>query len=265
MSDKISLPDTWWTRTPLILGHRGASRRAPENTLPAFVAAMEDGADGVELDVHMTADGVPVVIHNARVDATTNGLGWVNDMTLAELKRLDAGAHVSPDFAGTEIPTLEEVLALIGDHVLVNIELKAQVRDGTGLEYAVGSLVKRMGLQDRVWVSSFKPYTLHTMRQVSLRQELPRLPGGLLYGPLSWGALFLAPFTPFEALHAHVSLVHRWWVTLAHAWGLRVAAWTVDDVQSARKLVADGVDVIISNVPGALVQAIHPSTTSQRG
>jgi glycerophosphoryl diester phosphodiesterase len=260
MRDNVSFPNSWWSHRPLIFAHRGASRRAPENTLAAFAAAMEVGADGVELDVHLSADGVPVVIHNARVDATTDGVGWVNDMTLDALKRLDAGVPMGGEFAGETIPTLEEVLNLVGDRLLINIELKAQSRKDVDLEFAVGSLVARMGLQDRVWYSSFKPYTLYTMRHLARQRRVPGVPAGLLYGPLSWGALFLVPFTPFEALHPHASLVHRWWVSLAHVLALKVVVWTVDDVSAAQKLVADGVDVIISNVPGSLIQALRSTS-----
>jgi glycerophosphoryl diester phosphodiesterase len=270
MTARTGFPDFWWSAQPLIFGHRGASHRAPENTLAAFEAAVDAGADGIELDVHLSADGIPVVIHNARVDATTDGTGRVNAMTVDELKALDAGSHFSAEFAGAQIPTLEEVLAAVGNRLLVNIELKPQSRGIAGLEAAVASLVMRMGLQDRVCISSFKPYMLHTIRGLAGRPRndvgrgsdvpavLPVLPSGLLYSPLNLSTLFLIPFTPFEALHPHASLVHRWGVTIAHALGLRIATWTVDDVGAARKLAADGVDVLISNTPGVLVEALRP-------
>jgi glycerophosphoryl diester phosphodiesterase len=186
-------------------------------------------------------------------------VGWVNDLSLRELKSLDAGLHFGADFAGVTIPTLEEVLDLVGDRLLVNIELKAQIRHHHDLEFAVGSLVQRMGLKDRVWISSFKPYTLSTMRWLATQQHISALLNGILYAPLNWGTFFLAPITPFEALHPHFSLVRRWQVTVAHALGLKVFVWTVDDVTIARKLVADGVDGIITNVPGALIEKLHLS------
>ncbi|MGC8781706.1 MAG: glycerophosphodiester phosphodiesterase, partial [Anaerolineae bacterium] len=112
-------------RQPLIFAHRGACRVAPENTLPAFLAAMDLGADGVELDVQYSSDGKLMVIHNPSLEATTNGTGRVTAHTFDELRALDAGAHFAAEFAGTPIPTLDEVLELAAGRLLVNIELKA--------------------------------------------------------------------------------------------------------------------------------------------
>jgi glycerophosphoryl diester phosphodiesterase len=245
------LPDSWFANGPLIIGHRGASVDAPENTIAAFQAAVAAGADGVELDVHLTADGVPVVIHNPSVDATTDGVGMVNDLTLAAIRQLDAGSHfgTAGAFKGDLVPTLEEVLSAYGDQLLVNIELKAQTRPPASarLEVTVAELVRRLGLQERVWVSSFAPHSLTKMRQVA-----PEIPCGLLYSPLSLGSAWLAPITPFEALHPHASLAWPWFVRLAHRMGKRVVIWTVDDVDRAAALADAGADAIITNNPRAL-------------
>ncbi|HEY8531638.1 MAG TPA: glycerophosphodiester phosphodiesterase family protein, partial [Limnochorda sp.] len=112
---------------PLILAHRGASAEAPENTLAAFRLALEQGADGFELDIHRTRDGHLVVCHDERVDRTTDGTGFIGSMTLAELKKLDAGRWFDARFAGERIPTLDEVWALVeeaGGIRLLNIEVK---------------------------------------------------------------------------------------------------------------------------------------------
>jgi glycerophosphoryl diester phosphodiesterase len=247
-------PYSWFDGSSLIIAHRGASHDAPENTMAAFEAALTAGADGVELDVHLTADGIPVVIHNGSVDATTDGRGMVNDLTLAEIRRLDAGVHFGSDgaFRDERIPTLEEVLSTYGDRLLVNIELKGQARPQAAarLETTVAELVRRLALQERVWVSSFKPYSLSKMRQVA-----PAIPCGLLYGPHSLGAAWLAPITPFEALHPEAHLVWPRFVRLAHRFGKRVVVWTVDDVDRAFELTNAGVDAIITNNPRALIAA----------
>src|SRR5512136_1224893 len=107
---------------PLNIGHRGASAAAPQNTLAAFRKAMELGADGVELDVQLSADGAVVVIHDFTVDKATDGTGRVAAKTLAELKALDAGSRFSPQFAGERIPTLAEVFEAIDGKLLVNVE-----------------------------------------------------------------------------------------------------------------------------------------------
>ena len=155
----VTFPESWWKDRPLILGHRGASHDAPQNTLAAFRKAVEVGADGVELDVHLSRDGVPVVIHDAKVDATTDGTGYVSAKSLEELKALDAGLSFDPQFSGERIPTLEEVLLEVGEALLVNIELKVGRIDG--LAAAVVDVVKRLGMQPRVWFSSFRPYLLY--------------------------------------------------------------------------------------------------------
>ncbi|MGC9400391.1 MAG: glycerophosphodiester phosphodiesterase [Anaerolineae bacterium] len=246
-------PPNWWSAgRPLIFAHRGASRLAPENTLPAFQRAAELGADGVELDVHLTADGVPVVMHNAMVDATTDGSGRLSAMTLAEVKRLDAGAGWGPDFAGVQVPTLEEVLEAVARRLLTNIELKPAGGRNAGLPQAVVALIERLGLEDRVWFSSFKPYFLFAARRVTAE-----IPCGLLYSPLTPLTPLFRPVTPHEALHPHHSLVTPSFVSRAHRRGLRVSVWTVDDVAVARRLTEWGVDVLITNTPDTILHALR--------
>ncbi|MGC9520602.1 MAG: glycerophosphodiester phosphodiesterase [Anaerolineae bacterium] len=248
----ITFPQEWWSDRPLILGHRGASRRAPENTLAAFQAALEDGADGVELDVHVTEDGVPVVIHNGSVDQTTDGTGLVNALSLDQIRALDAGSRFSATFAGERVPTLEEVLAAYGERLLVNIELKPQSLPGADVVTPVARLIERLGLQRRIWVSSFKPYLLFRMRQLA-----PEIPCGQLFSPLSLPSLCLLPVTPVEALHPHVSLLSRWSVWIAHRLDFRVAAWTVDAPSVFRDLARWDVDAIITNDPAAAVDVLR--------
>jgi glycerophosphoryl diester phosphodiesterase len=250
-------PDLWQRGRPLgrpfVLGHRGASHAAPQNTLAAFRKAADVGADGIELDVHLSRYGVPVVIHNNSVDATTDGTGLVRELTLTQLKALDAGARfdaASSDasFTGERIPTLEEVLAEVGARLLTNIELKA---DRTAaLVAAVVDLVRRMGMADRVWFSSFKPYALYRARALA-----PEIPCGLLYGPLNPGTLLLRPFTPHEALHPYKDLLTERSVHRAHEHGLRVFTWTLDDPIVARKFAAWDVDGIITNEPAEILAA----------
>jgi len=247
-----TFPAAWLQHHPLILGHRGASHAAPQNTLAAFRKAAEVGADGVELDVHLSADGVPVVIHDARVDATTDGSGAVAELTLAQLKTLDAGVRFDPAFAGERIPTLEEVLAAIGQRLIINIELKAFARRDAALELAVVTLVRRLGLADRVWFSSFKPYALAQARSLA-----PEIPCGLLYDALGIGTRLLRPITPHEALHPHHGLLSKARIQRAHERGLWVATWTVDDVARAKTLAEWGVDALITNEPERLVAALR--------
>jgi glycerophosphoryl diester phosphodiesterase len=245
-------PASWWKADrPLIFAHRGVPNVAPENTLPSFQQAVKVGADGIELDVHLTADGVPVALHNMTVDATTNGSGYISELTLAAVKRLDAGSYMGPEFANTSVPTLEEVLGAVGEDLLVNIELKSSGGRNAGLTEAVVALVQRMGLTERVWFSSFKPYFLFVAHQI-----VSNIPCGLLYSPLTPLTPLFRPVTPHEALHPHHTLVSPGFIERAHSRGLRVSVWTVDDPVVARRLADWGVDVLITNEPERLVQAL---------
>ena len=129
----------------LIFGHRGASGHAPENTLEAFRLAMDMGADGFELDVHLSQDGQLVVIHDESVDRTTDGTGFVRDLTLSQLKALDASNHM-PAYSGAQIPTLAEVFQLIRNtHHIVNVEIKTDECFYPGIEEKCLALAKGDG------------------------------------------------------------------------------------------------------------------------
>lgn len=241
-----------WGDRGLNIAHRGASAVAPPNTLAAFRMAAQLGADGIECDVHLSADGIPVVIHDFTVDATTDGSGRVRDMTVAELKRLDAGVSFSPAFAGERIPTLEEVLEAVGDRLLLNIELKTTALTDYGLERAVVSLIERYGpaQEGRVLLSSFNPFSLRRVKRLA-----PHIPVGLLYAPdlpLPLRHTWLAPLVPHEARHPQHGMVDASYMSWARKRGYWVHTWTVDEIAEMRRLLALGVEAIITNVPDVL-------------
>jgi glycerophosphoryl diester phosphodiesterase len=239
---------------PLIIGHRGASAAAPQNTLAAFRKAMELGADGVELDVQLSADGVPVVMHDLTVDKTTDGTGRVADKMLAELEALDAGSKFSSQFAGERIPTLSQVFDALGGKLLVNVELKDFSPRGSGLEAPVVEVVRKHAMEKRVLFSSFNPFTVRRVKHLA-----PDIPAGLLYAddlPIYLRRAWLAPFITHEARHPHFSMVTEPLVRWCRARGLRVNTWTVDDPAEMRRLIALGVGGIISNVPDVLRQVV---------
>jgi len=234
----------------LNIAHRGASAAAPPNTLAAFERAVELGADGIEFDVHLSADGVPVVIHDFTVDATTDGSGRVAEMTLAQLKRLDAGSRFDPAFAGERIPTLEEVLEAMEGRLFLNIELKSTSLRDNGLERAVIEQIERHGLDDHVILSSFNPFSLRRAKRIA-----PHIPVGLLYAPglpLPLRRAWLAPLVPHEARHPEHTMVNARYMAWARRRGYLVNAWTVDDPNEMHRLIRLGVDGIITNVPGVL-------------
>ncbi len=241
---------------PLNIAHRGASRIAPENTLAAFEKALEIGADGIELDVRLCADGVPVVIHDATVDATTNGTGRVDAMKLAQLKRLDTGSSFDPAFAGERIPTLAEVLEALGHKLLLNIELKGRGLTNRGLERAVVDLIEQHALEEHVLLSSFSPLALRRVQQIA-----PRIPTGLIHTRPAWPCFAWLPSLrlasliiprPNAALHPRHTLLDERYVGRARARNVRIHVWTVDQPTEMRRLITLGVDGIITNVPDVL-------------
>ena len=237
---------------PRIFAHRGDSGAAPENTLAAFRAAIAAGADGVELDVHASRDGVAVVIHDERLERTTSGHGWVHDATAAELGALEAGAWFRPPLPGQGVPTLRAVLALLRPSGLaVNIELKTARHDYPGLVPAVLGDVEAAGMAAQVVLSSFNHRTLLEARRLA-----PHVPcAALLYEVLvePWR---YAREHGFQAVHPHRATVDGDLVRACHAAGLAVRAWTVDDEADARRLMALGVDGLITNRP-ALLRALR--------
>ncbi len=235
---------------PLIIAHRGASAVAPQNTLAAFRKAAELGADGVELDVHLSSDGVPVVMHNFDLDETTDGTGRITDKAWAELKELDAGSKFAPEFAGERIPTLAEVLEALEGKLLVNIELKDISPSGVGLEAPVAEVVRAHGMEKKVLFSSFNPFTLRR-----IRPRARDIPSGLLYAhdlPIHFRRAWLAPFTPHEARHPDAEMVDESLVKWCRARRLRLNVWTVNDPGEMKRLATLGVDGIITDVPDVL-------------
>lgn len=227
------------SNTPLIIGHRGASGAAPENTLAAFEMALQQGADGIEFDVRLSADGQVVVIHDATVERTTNGVGAVSRLTVAELRALDAGA-------GQHIPTLDEVFESFGRSLLYNVELKAVSWFDGALEMAVAECVEAHGIHSRVLVSSFSPLSIRRARKYLARRVM------LAHIYESRWAKNAHRLVRAEAGHPHFSLVDAAYMNWARARGLRVHVWTVDDATIAGKMARLGVHGIISNHPGQI-------------
>lgn len=235
---------------PLIFAHRGASRVAPENTLPAFEAAIRLGADGVELDVQYSSDGRLMVIHNPTLEATTNGSGRVSAHTFEELRSLDAGSHFGPEFAGTRIPILDEVLELLKGKLLVNIELKAMDL-ASGLGADVVAVVRAHGMADQVVISSFNPFALRRAKMAGPEIECALLLAADLPAWMRWG--LTRRYSRADTLHPEHTMVDASYMAKAGRLGMRVCPWTVNDEATARRLIALRVDAIITDVPDVLM------------
>jgi glycerophosphoryl diester phosphodiesterase len=233
-----------------IVAHRGFSSIAPENTLIAMVKGCEAKADGCELDVHQTKDGHIVVMHDGDVKRTTDGEGKIAEMTLAEIKKLDAGSWKGPEYKGEPVPTLEEVLKRVkamNGHVVV--EIKAD-----GIAAGVLAAIKAQRMQDHVTVISFSEQAVKDVRALD-----PKMPIGFLYGsdktpgetPME-KAKWLAEKT--RTMGAGIidiawNLVTPELVQEFHRQGMMVWAWTVDDPDEMAKLMSMGVDSITTNKP----------------
>lgn len=233
----------------IVLGHRGASGYAPENTLEAFKLAMDMGADGFELDVHLSKDGELVVIHDETVDRTTDGTGFVGEMTLAELKALDASNHKEA-YKGAKIPTLAEVYDLIRDtNHIVNVEIKTDNIFYPQLEEKVLALEKEKGMEGRIVYSSFNHYTVKKIRQLAPDAQIGMLFGDVLVEPYDYcksvGANLLHP--------SKANLNVPGFAEKAKEAGLGMNVWTVNEVEYMEKCLACGAG-IVTNYPDIAVK-----------
>ena len=238
----------------LNIGHRGASGRFPENTLSSFRAAIEAGAEMCELDVQMTRDGVAVVIHDDTVDRTTDRRGPVAGLTLAELKRLDAGIWFDRKsggdrkFTGERIPTLDEVLAAVKDRCALNIELKAK-----NSERQVCELMRKYRVLDTStstmpsMISSFEWDLLWRAREIE-----PEIRIGMLAEKKPERLIAEAIERRVAAINPRFDLATADFCAQAHRSGLKVYVWTVDAPEAMRALAENGVDGIMTNYPERL-------------
>jgi len=217
-----------------VVAHRGASGYEPENTLTSVRRAVEMGADAVEVDVRVSRDGALVVIHDETVDRTTNGSGRVDELTLKELRSLDAGM-------GEKIPLLEEVVEAVKGEVVLVVELKVPEAAEPSLK-----LVSEKGLLDSTVLVSFKREALERVERLD-----PRAYTGLIHSH---------PVDPREAeelgcdfILPKYTLVTEDYVSKAHKLGLLVVTWTVDDSSTAKLLKSKGVDGIATNYPDRII------------
>jgi glycerophosphoryl diester phosphodiesterase len=244
--------------SPVVIAHRGDKTHAPENTLSAFRTAADNGADAVEFDVKLTADGHVVVIHDANVDRTTDGSGKVSRLPLVALKELDAGSWYSASFGGERIPTLDEIFETVGKRLYMNVELTNYATPLDGLVGKVAETVRKFGLEKRVLFSSFFARNL-----IHARKLLPEVPCGLLTwaGWLGWpGRTFGFRRRTYQALHPYLSDVTAGLVARVHAAGKRVNVWTVNSDEDLKRLIGLGVDGIFTDDPGRALQLLGRGT-----
>ncbi|MGP6139679.1 glycerophosphodiester phosphodiesterase [Jeotgalibaca sp. A127] len=229
-----------------ILGHRGSKGTAPENTLISFKQALETGCDGIELDVHLSKDKVPVVIHDEFVDRTTNGKGLVQSFTVEELKKLDAGSWFKKKFADEQIPTLEEVLLFLKhEHFdgILNIELKTDQIDYQDIERIVLNMVETIQPAYKIIYSSFNYDTLERLLAINPRAEF-----GILFGKQGLETKSLSNGIPVQSWHGRFTLVNR--MIRSNTDNLPLRLWTVNSLFDLGYCLSKNVDMIITDYPG---------------
>ncbi|HIE18948.1 TPA: glycerophosphodiester phosphodiesterase [Candidatus Bathyarchaeota archaeon] len=222
-----------------VTGHRGAAGLEPENTLRSIRKAIELGVDRVEIDVRVTRDGYLVVIHDETMDRTTNGHGYVKDLTLNEIRRLDAGK-------GEIIPTLEEVLSLTKGQVTLQVELKA--REATE---PVVHLIERNNAEREVVITSFMHELLRTVHDLN-----PFLRTGALFFDVQGDIYQRALDVHSEAVHVYYRNVDFELVENAHKRGLKVSVWNPDELEEMKEMISLSVDVIGTNRPDILLNLL---------
>jgi len=240
-------------KPPSFFAHRGASAFAPENTLPAFQLALDLGARLIEFDVKLTADKQVVVIHDQTVDRTTNGKGKVNQLTLSEVKKLDAGLWLDEKYLGECIPTLDEVFEKFGNKFFMNVELTNYASPFDGLVDKVSVLVKKHQMEHRVIFSSFFPTNLMRARQL-----LPNVIRGQLVQPgkAGWWQRLWGGVIDVQANHPYTSDTTAESITRAHNKGRLIHVWTVNNPADMQRLCNLGADGFFTDDPSLALDII---------
>ena len=238
---------------PPVIGHRGAAARAPENTLVGLRRAKELGCAWVEFDVRLTADGVPVLCHDPRLERTTDRSGRISAVPFAAVCECDAGGWFAPAFAGERIPSLAEALLLAGQLGLgANIELKADRGRPTAVAAAAAATLLELRRRlPPVVVSSFHPAALHRFRELA-----PQVPRGILFRvvPRHWAQTAAALDCRVIGADHRRLRPHR--VAEIRAAGYPLAAYTVNETGRAMRLFELGVSSVFSDVPDQILAAI---------
>ncbi|WP_299445888.1 glycerophosphodiester phosphodiesterase [uncultured Phascolarctobacterium sp.] len=225
--------------------HRGFSGKYPENTMLAFKKAVEAGADGIELDVQLTKDGEVVIIHDEKVDRTTNGAGNVRDFTLAELRKLDASYIYTGKMDVNPVPTFEEYCEWVKDlPIVTNIELKTGVYPYPGIEAKVWKILQKYNLQDKVIISSFNHYSILQMRKLAPQLQYGLLTESWLVNPGAY-----VESVGVECYHPYYGSLTEETVAEVKGHNIAINTYTVNDVDAVKRLNTLGIDIVIGNFP----------------
>ena len=236
-----------------IWGHRGAMGYYPENTMISFKEAVKQGANGIELDVHLSKDGYLMVCHDERVDRTTNGTGFIKDMTCKELRKLDAGMWFNEKFKGQKLPILREVFDyLINRKVILNIELKAGSSFYDGIEEKLIKLIENYRFTNKVIISSFDHRALVKVKQIN-----PKIKTGILYLSALYEPIKYLKIVGADALHPYFITIDKNLITETSKNNIPINTYTVNDMNIVKKLASYNLNAIITNYPDKALKELE--------
>ncbi len=238
----------------LNISHRGFSGLYPQNTIMAFQKALEENVDYIELDVSLSKDDHVIVFHDSEVSRLTDGSGYIKDLTLAQIRKLDSGIKTAKKFKGTKIPTLDEVLIALKDtEAKLCIEIKAREDDKEGIDDAAVELVQKHGYLDRVMFTSYNRDVIKRLAERFPEKLLGLDPSEEESKTKSADYIVsLCLESKASALYFDYLLLTQELIDLAHSKNLQVHAWTADDAESMKRLITMGVDGILTNRPDIL-------------
>ena len=234
-----------------VTAHRGFSEKAPDNTLAAFQAAIDEGAEYVELDVQETADGRLVVIHDPDLARTTNGSGKIIEMTFNEIQQFDAGSWKDACYTGEVVPELAAVIDAVKGKLKLNIEIKYYT-DNSKIVEKLLQLVTEKKITDACFFTSFQWDAIDKIKQL-----MPTMRAGYLFGEMPDNTIYEANVDLFSVSHR---LVTPEFVRKAHAAGKEVHTYTVNDIEEMQRVIDCGVDNIITNCPDKLIAYLDNRT-----
>ena len=229
----------------LNIGHRGFSGLYPENTMLSFQKALKAGVDGFEFDTHLTKDGEIVVIHDEKIDRTTNGTGFVKDYTYEELKQFDASSVFAGQYGINHIPTLREYFELTkGMDLMTNIELKNSIIWYDGMEEKVIAMIREYGVEEQIVLSSFNHYSIMKCKKLAPELKCGFLDSSWLVNPGEY-----TKSRGVECYHPSFRSLDEATVAEVHSHGIEINTWTVNETEDIQRMFDLGVHSVITNFP----------------
>ncbi|GKU81124.1 glycerophosphodiester phosphodiesterase [Niallia sp. NCCP-28] len=229
----------------LVFAHRGYSAKFPENTMISFQQAEKVCADGIELDIQMTKDGELVIIHDEKVDRTTNGSGYVKDYLYKDIRTLDAASKYNGNGQKMQIPSLHEFFEWLQQtNIICNIEFKNNKLPYKGMEEKTVELIRQYGLENQIIFSSFNHYSMVLCNQIDPAIETALLFSDGIYRPWMYAKAIKA-----NGIHPNQRLINKEFIRDSESFGIKVRAYTVNDPKKMKLFADSGISALITDDP----------------